>query len=66
MGKFPPDWKHNVVTLLSYEANEVGKNYTDNIDDENSENTDANSQCNFWENAIEDGNTLFKVNYDTW
>lgn len=43
MGKFPPDWKHNVVTLLSYEANEVGKNYTDNIDDENSENTDANS-----------------------
>lgn len=67
MEGLPPDRKLKVPTIFSYGANEAEEDGTGNIDDENSENTDAldKSSRDFLESAIEDYNELFKTQYDT-
>ena len=67
MEGLPPDRKLKVATIFSYGANEAEEDGTGNIDDENSENTDAldKSSRDFLESAIEDYNELFKTQYDT-
>ena len=56
-----------MATIFSYGANEAEEDGTGNIDDENSENTDAldKSSRDFLESAIDDYNDLFKTQYDT-
>lgn len=67
MEGLPPDRKLKVATIFSYGANEAEEDGTGNIDDENSENTDAldKSSRDFLESAIDDYNDLFKTQYDT-